>query len=838
MSEKKYTPMIMQYLEVKNKYPDTILFYRLGDFYEMFFDDAIIASKELDLVLTGRNGGVEEKIPMCGIPYHAAQNYLPKLVARGYKVGIVEQLEEAGATKGIVKRDVIKIVTPGTMMDEIKDEKSSQYLAAIHETPTQRSVMFCEMSTGEIRCYQVGNSLVELRKQLLLNQTKEVIIKSTASQVLKNMLKELQELMVSYEDDTHIDAMYLPLLSYHSNIDLEQNLGLLINYLRKTQKCEQHHLLPVEFFHDDAYIKMDYPTRTNLELIEPLRANAKTPTLWSFMDRCLSSMGSRRLKRWIEYPLIEEEKMNARLDMIEYLNDHFLRKAELKAGLKELYDVERLSARIAYGSVNPKELQRLRKTLQYAPQIVSIFDECEQQPTIAKTDTCQDIYQLLEQALTMDPPYQVKDGNVFKEGYHQELDELRSLGQESEAWIIAMENAYRERTGIKNLKIGYNRVFGYYIEVSKGNISMVKDEYGFIRKQTLTNAERYITDELKQKEEQILHAQDKILRLEQELFEELVQKLKNALARIHQLSHVLADIDAYYALAEVSSQHGYIRPRFNDEYKLDIKQGRHPILETTMKDAFVANDCTLLNDASILLLTGPNMGGKSTYMRTVALLVLMAQIGCYIPASDANIMIFTQIFTRIGASDDIMSGKSTFMVEMDEANNALQHANRHSLVLFDEIGRGTSTYDGMALAGAMIEYIDQFIHAKTIFSTHYHELTALENQISIFNVHVEVHEENDHVTFLYRVNPGKADKSYGINVARLAKLPAQVLGRATQILQQLEQDTTPYQPHHVEYVEMNHPDEWVIEDVKQLDVNNMTPMQALQYLMNIKEKLQ
>lgn len=837
MSEKKYTPMIQQYLDVKKNHQDTILFYRLGDFYEMFFDDALIASKELDLVLTGRNGGVEEKIPMCGIPYHAAQNYLPKLVSRGYKVAIVEQLEDASTTKGIVRRDVIKIVTPGTMMDDIKDEKTSQYLAAIYENGIQRSVMFCDMSTGEIRCYQVGNSLIELRKQLLINQTKEVVIDKKSSTMLRTMLKELQDILISEDEGTELLPQYLPLLTSLYSKEVELNLALLVNYLRATQKCEQSHLLPVEFYNEEAYVKMDYATRTNLELVNPIRANAKTPTLFSFLDQCLSAMGSRKLKSWIEYPLIDESKINERLEIIEYINEHFLRKAELKAGLKEVYDVERLSARIAYGSINPKELQRLRRTLQFAPQIVSIFNEDEKHKELSEVDVCKDVYELLESALTIDPPYHVKDGNVFLKGYNAELDECRALGEESEAWIIQMESSLRELTGIKSLKIGYNRIFGYYVEVSKLNSSLIKEEYGFIRKQTLTNAERYVTQEIKQKEEQILHSQERIVRLEIELFEDLVTQLKGALSRIHQLSKVLSEIDAYYALAEISSQKGYQRPKFNTENKVELKDGRHPILEKTMKDSFVANDCCFNEETSILLLTGPNMGGKSTYMRTNALLVIMAQMGCYIPVREANLMIFTQIFTRIGASDDIMGGKSTFMVEMDEANHALQKANCTSLVLFDEIGRGTSTYDGMALAGAMIEYLEQVTKAKTIFSTHYHELTALENHTSICNVHVEVVEKNEHVTFLYKVKEGKADKSYGINVAKLAKLPSMVLTRASQILQQLEQETTPYQPHHVEYVQTSNVNEWLIEDLKALDCNQITPFEALQYLMNSKEKL-
>ncbi|MGL5978528.1 MAG: DNA mismatch repair protein MutS [Erysipelotrichaceae bacterium] len=839
MSQKKqYTPMIMQYLEVKSQHMDAIVFYRLGDFYEMFFDDALTASKELDLVLTGRNGGSEDKIPMCGIPFHAVNNYLPKLVARGYKVAIVEQLEEATAGKGIVKRDVVKIVTPGTNMDDIKDEKSNVYLGTIYEGMLGITFMVCEITTGEIRCFAIGQNIAELRKQLLMNQCKEVIVTPEVSTLVSRMLKETPDVLVSIQESTTLNQIYQTLLNGSSDTDMEACLGLLTNYLEATQMRDMSHLRSVTIMNEQKYLLLDYPTRTNLELIDPLKANAKTPTLWSFLDRCLSSMGSRRLKRWIEYPLVDQQKIEERLEVIEYINENFLMKAELKANLREIYDLERLCAKIAYGSINPKELQRLIITLQHAPSILTLFAQCEVAKALHTVDACEDLFQTLKEALVAEPPLNVKDGNVFQPGYHEELDRLRSIGEQGEQWIIALEQAERERTGIKNLKVGYNRVFGYFIEVSKANNSLVLPEYGYIRKQTLANCERYITDTLKQKEDEILHAQDRIVRLEVELFEQLIEMIKTYLPKIHSLSDALSIIDAYYALAEVSSENGYVRPKFNQEYQLDIEKGRHPILEQAMKkQVFVANDLCLNGDAKMLLLTGPNMGGKSTYMRQNALIVLMAQIGCYVPAKSANLMIFTQIFTRIGASDDIMSGKSTFMVEMSEANNALQHADRHSLILFDEIGRGTSTYDGMALAGAMIEYIDRVIHAKTIFSTHYHELTALENQTSIFNVHVEVHEENDHVTFLYRVNPGKADKSYGINVARLAKLPEALINRAHDILESLENDVTPYSHHAVQYVEKKDKNHWVIEELQNIDPNHMTPMSALTYLMKIKEQM-
>ncbi len=834
--EKKYTPMIQQYLEVKNKYQDMILFYRLGDFYEMFFDDAKIASRELDLVLTARSAGCE-KIAMCGVPYHAANNYIPKLVERGYKVAIVEQLEEAGATKGIVKRDVVKIITPGTAMDYQQDSKANTYLASLELDAKGYALIFCEMSTGEQRAYRLDRSLVALRKELIINPTKEIIIDDNLDSLTLKMLNELPNLTITTHSE-HVFAMnYFDLtININNDAGLINAFEKLISYLEKTQCKEIHHLKAVEIINDNDYLKMDIPTRANLELVTPLRFNQKNSTLFAFMDHCESAMGSRKLKRWIEYPLINEEAINKRLAIIEYLNNNFLIKAEVQSSLKEIYDLERLSAKVAYGSVNPKELQRLRKTLAQTPNLLLAFKDA---PTseFSKINDGQHLYDLLESALVEEPPINVKDGNVFKAGYSKELDELRLLGEQGEHWIIALEQQERERTNIKNLKVGYNRVFGYYLEVSKANQHLIKDEFGYIRKQTLANAERYITEELKIKEEQVLSAQDKIIRLEQQLFDELVAQLKKDLTLIHQISEMLAVMDAYYALAQVASQSGYVRPKFVSEAIIDIKDGRHPLLDKTMKDSLVANDCYFNEAQNVLLLTGPNMGGKSTYMRQIALIIIMAQIGSYVPCEYAELMLFKQIFTRIGASDDIMSGKSTFMVEMSEANHALQEADKESLILFDEIGRGTSTYDGMALAWSMLEYIDQRLKAKTIFSTHYHELTSLDNNESIKNISVAVHEENDHVTFLYKIVDGKADKSYGVNVAKLAKLPTKVISRAEEILFNLEQGYHLDSKEQQMVVVKENPYEWLVEAIEQLDINDITPRQALEILYDYKKQI-
>lgn len=601
------------------------------------------------------------------------------------------------------------------------------------------------------------------------------------------------------------------------------------------------HLNAVEMVYENDFLQMDFSTKQNLELTSSLRSNSRSQTLWSFLDKCRSSMGSRLLKKWIEYPLVDTAMINRRLDAVEYLNDNFITKDELREHLGFVYDMERLSARVAYGSANPRDILRLIKTLEHTPQIFELFHDCSAYEEFQSIDPCRELYDMIEGAIIDNPPLTLKDGGVFVEGYNEELDQVREIGKNGKNWILELENKERERTGVKSLKIGYNRVFGYYIEVTKTNLDSIKDEFGYVRKQTLTNAERFITQELKDKEDAIVHAQERSIRLEAELFNHLLNQIKVYLPKLHDLSHALATIDALYALAEISSENGYTRPQFHTGHSIHMKEARHPILDRMMKTTrYVSNDLEMGEDNDILMITGPNMGGKSTYMRQTVLLVIMAQIGCFVPAKKAEMPIFDQIFTRIGASDDIMSGQSTFMVEMIEANNALQNATANSLILFDEIGRGTSTYDGMALAQAMIEYIIRNIKAKTLFSTHYHELTEMaEKNAGIRNVHVDVHEEDDKVTFLYRVLDGKADKSYGINVARLAHLPSSVLERAKLILDNLE-----LQPNMVKEVkpplviEKENPQHMqIINQVKQVDVNKMTPMEAMQFLYELKEKM-
>ncbi len=836
-----YTPMMKHYLELKEQHEDAIIFYRLGDFYEMFFEDAKTASSELDLILTGRNAGVEERVPMCGIPHHAAKGYIQRLIQKGYKVAIVEQLEDPALAKGLVKRDVIKIVTPGTIMDEVSDEKTTVYIASLHDFQFGLAVILCEMTTGELRAQLIDKHVMAIQKVLLGNNVREIVIQEKFDKKIVKMIEEMQTITVSYHNDNALKEEYRHLLNGIEDDRVETAFGVLTNYLDETQKRNMAHLNAVEMVYENDFLQMDFSTKQNLELTSSLRSNSRSQTLWSFLDKCRSSMGSRLLKKWIEYPLVDTAMINRRLDAVEYLNDNFITKDELREHLGFVYDMERLSARVAYGSANPRDILRLIKTLEHTPQIFELFHDCSAYEEFQSIDPCRELYDMIEGAIIDNPPLTLKDGGVFVEGYNEELDQVREIGKNGKNWILELENKERERTGVKSLKIGYNRVFGYYIEVTKTNLDSIKDEFGYVRKQTLTNAERFITQELKDKEDAIVHAQERSIRLEAELFNHLLNQIKVYLPKLHDLSHALATIDALYALAEISSENGYTRPQFHTGHSIHMKEARHPILDRMMKTTrYVSNDLEMGEDNDILMITGPNMGGKSTYMRQTVLLVIMAQIGCFVPAKKAEMPIFDQIFTRIGASDDIMSGQSTFMVEMIEANNALQNATANSLILFDEIGRGTSTYDGMALAQAMIEYIMRNIKAKTLFSTHYHELTEMaEKNAGIRNVHVDVHEEDDKVTFLYRVLDGKADKSYGINVARLAHLPSSVLERAKQILDNLE-----LQPNMVKEVkpplviEKENPQHMqIINQVKQVDVNKMTPMEAMQFLYELKEKM-
>ena len=839
MAEKKYTPMMQHYLKMKEENPDAILFYRLGDFYEMFFDDAKLASQELDLVLTGRSAGVEEKVPMCGVPFHAANSYISRLVKKGYKVAICEQLEDPSSAKGLVDRGIVKIITPGTYMDATMDAKSTNYMASCSVSSFEITVIYCELSTGELKYQTLQRSLVALQKALLEQNVSELVCPMTMDKKWIAALEEMDTMLVSKHKKSNIDLQDLPLLNEIESESLKEAFALLMAYLKDTQKQHIDHFLPIESMDKDKVLVMDYETKNHLELVSSQSTNAKAESLWSFMDKCQSAMGSRLLKRWIEYPLIDAEKIAKRQVAVKDLKENFMLRENLKEHLVYVYDMERLASRMAYGNASPRDVLQLVATLEHAKPILNLASSLNSYPEFNEVPDCQELYNEIKNAIIENPPLTLKEGGVFNDGYNQELDEVRKIAKQGKDFILELEAKERERTGVKSLKVGYNRVFGYYIEVRNGNLGNIKEEFGYHPKQTLTNATRFITQELKEKEEQILHAQETKVKLEQSLFNDLLLRIKRELFDLHACAQALSTIDVLVSLAILASEKGYVCPTFHPGYNVNVVEGKHPILDDRMKKKrYVSNDWKMSEDEHIQLITGPNMGGKSTYMRQNALLVVMAQMGSFIPAKTAELPIFDRIFTRIGASDDILTGKSTFMVEMMEANTALRYATKHSLILFDEIGRGTATYDGMALAQAMLEYIDEAIGAKTLFSTHYHELTDLaEEHQSMRNVHVDVREEKNEIEFRYRVVEGKADKSYGINVAKLAHLPKVVLDRASQLLLNFEnQDNNQnYQPSLFVMDQVQPEKSKLLQQLQELDIDSMTPRDALDCLYELKK---
>ncbi len=836
---KKYTPMMQHYLKMKEENPDAILFYRLGDFYEMFFDDAKLASQELDLVLTGRSAGVEEKVPMCGVPFHAANSYISRLVKKGYKVAICEQLEDPSSAKGLVDRGIVKIITPGTYMDATMDAKSTNYMASCSVSSFEITVIYCELSTGELKYQTLQRSLVALQKALLEQNVSELVCPMTMDKKWIAALEEMDTMLVSKHKKSNIDLQDLPLLNEIESESLKEAFALLMAYLKDTQKQHIDHFLPIESMDKDKVLVMDYETKNHLELVSSQSTNAKAESLWSFMDKCQSAMGSRLLKRWIEYPLIDAEKIAKRQAAVKDLKENFMLRENLKEHLVYVYDMERLASRMAYGNASPRDVLQLVATLEHAKPILNLASSLNSYPEFNEVPDCQELYNEIKNAIIENPPLTLKEGGVFNDGYNQELDEVRKIAKQGKDFILELEAKERERTGVKSLKVGYNRVFGYYIEVRNGNLGNIKEEFGYHPKQTLTNATRFITQELKEKEEQILHAQETKVKLEQSLFNDLLLRIKRDLFDLHACAQALSTIDVLVSLAILASEKGYVCPTFHPGYNVDVVEGKHPILDDRMKKKrYVSNDWKMSEDEHIQLITGPNMGGKSTYMRQNALLVVMAQMGSFIPAKTAELPIFDRIFTRIGASDDILTGKSTFMVEMMEANTALRYATKRSLILFDEIGRGTATYDGMALAQAMLEYIDEAIGAKTLFSTHYHELTDLaEEHQSMRNVHVDVREEKNEIEFRYRVVEGKADKSYGINVAKLAHLPKVVLDRASQLLSNFEnQDNNQnYQPSLFVMDQVQPEKSKLLQQLQELDIDSMTPRDALDCLYELKK---
>ena len=819
-----YSPMMTHYLEIKKTLPDTLVFYRLGDFYEMFFDDAKIAAGVLELVLTGRNAGVADKVPMCGVPAHALDNYLSRLVNSGFKVAVVEQMEEANG-KTIVDRQIVRIVTPGTNLEGSEEAA----LCALSATNDYYYLALFNIYSDVIYLHRINKQDQLLQQFCEEYQIKELVIDSQEPH------PELINIIIS-NCETPPSDLASELLALVSEEPSYQNcIKLVVWYLDITQKQAKVKIKDVKWLIDRNYLHLDYQSKLNLELINN-SYNVNKISLYQFLNKCHTALGHRTLRFWLEHPLRDLSQIKYRLALIKHLNSEFVLKDQIKENLKAIYDMERLLARLNYGRCTNKDLLALKISLQKAGVIYRLLSDPLWQAIKAGDDCCA-VADLLERALNDDPEATGKEMPIFKAGYNEELDNYRQLQSSGEKWIFEMENELRELTQIKNLKIGYNKVFGYYIEISKGNLGLIKEEYGLIRKQTLVNGERFVTEKLQAKEEEILRSYQQARNLEKTLFDDLIKQLTTKISEMQDLATMIGWVDAINSLALISSQYGYVEPEFNDEGILSIEAGKHPILAQSLAKDYVANDCYLDQQTTTLLITGPNMGGKSTYIRQVALCVIMAQMGCFVCAKKATLPIFDQIFTRIGASDDITGGQSTFMVEMAEANQALQQATENSLVLFDELGRGTSTYDGMSLAQAMIEYLNTCIKAKVLFSTHYHELVQLEDSISsLKNVNVKVKETKEQIIFLYQVADGKASKSYGINVAKLAHLPSSVIQRANQLLQEYENKHRFRQNEMI--VEMiKEPPEYqkLKKELAAVDIDGITPIKALNILAELKE---
>ncbi|MBM7544034.1 DNA mismatch repair protein MutS [Weissella beninensis] len=785
----KETPMMQQYNAIKAQYPDAFLFYRLGDFYELFNDDAIKGSQLLELTLTTRNKNAENPIPMAGVPHHAAQNYIDILVDQGYKVAIVEQLEDPKQTDGMVKRDVVQLVTPGTKLEnKTTDAKNNNYIATIIYENQQFGFAYADLSTGEQKATVLANE-DQVLNEILNLQTKEIITNDTLTISFMEKLKKIG-IMISKQLKI-VKTAELSFLSQHVENKLVKTVvGYLVTYLTITQKRALDHLQQVVVYEPSRFLKLDHNSRYNLELTQNIRTGKKKGTLLWVLDQTKTAMGGRLLKQWLDRPLISAELIKARQTKVRALLEDFFIRNTLQDHLIKVYDLERLAGRVAFGAVNGRDLIQLKTSLSEVPAIKQTILQLNSEifkVTNEQLDPVADVAQLIEKAIVDEPPLSVTEGGVIKNGYNQQLDQYRDVMKNVKQWLAELEAKEREVTGINGLKIGYNRVFGYYIEVTKANIAKL-DPNRYERKQTLTNAERFSTPELKQREALILEAQEKSTILEYSLFTEIRDTVKNNIKRLQSLSQAIAQLDVLQSFAVVAQDNHFIEPTFNDNHQLKIENGRHPVVEKVLgKQSYVPNDIVMPQNENIMLITGPNMSGKSTYMRQLALTIIMAQIGSFVPANNATLPIFDQIFTRIGAADDLISGNSTFMVEMAEANNALQHATANSLILFDELGRGTATYDGMALAQAIIEYVHNNIHAKTLFSTHYHELTTLSTELSeLTNMHVGAIEQDGELVFLHKMEAGAADQSYGINVAKLAGMPLNLLNRADSILKNLE----------------------------------------------------
>ncbi|GEK32480.1 DNA mismatch repair protein MutS [Kurthia sibirica] len=863
-----YTPMIQQYLGVKEGHKDAFLFYRLGDFYEMFFDDATRASQLLEITLTSRDAGMKERIPMCGVPHHAAKNYIETLVQKGYKVAICEQTEDPKHAKGVVRREVVQVVTPGTIMDgKAIDQKSNLYIASAVKVAADFGVSYLDLSTGEAFATYIEGDARDLLHYLQSLRIKELVVSTGLFDELYE-LASAYSIVLSIEDELAIDVVrYTPEVPQPLHAAVQK----LMHYVTKTQMRALDHIQAFQFIEANSILKIDTHSKRNLELIQSLRGEQKGSLLW-LLDDTVTAMGGRKLKQWIHQPLASRKAIESRLQIVTELLENYFMRLELQESLKKVYDLERLAGRIAFGSVGGRDLAQLRDSLRQIPAIEKMLADSNANELMKlgkKIDNCSDIEQFLAEAITDNPPISIKEGDVIREGYHHQLDDYRYASRNGKDWIAQLEQKERQLTGVKTLKIGYNRIFGYYIELTKSNVHLA-DLTRYERKQTLANAERYITDELKEKEAIILNAQEKSLELEYELFTDIREKIKPFIPRIQALASTISEVDVYASFATIAERYQFTKPQFHDGTALKIINGRHPVVEKMMnKSLYVPNDCILATEENMMLITGPNMSGKSTFMRQVALIQVMAQIGCYVPAEEAVLPITDQIFTRIGAADDLAGGQSTFMVEMLESQHAIVNATERSLLLFDEIGRGTSTYDGMSLAQAMMEYIHKEIGANTLFSTHYHELTALEQALpKLRNVHVAAAEQDGKVVFLHKVKEGPADQSYGIHVAELAELPPAIIERARQLLAIFEAADSDepvviekiverivekevavpqkedqsnqlsfFAEHKEEPQHYDATEQEVIAELKAMNISGTTPMDALQLIYKLQQAL-
>ncbi|MBQ9071990.1 MAG: DNA mismatch repair protein MutS [Bacilli bacterium] len=835
----KVSPMMRHYMSVKKEHPDVIIFYRLGDFYEIFFEDAVTTSRELELTLTGRSAGLDERVPMCGVPHHAVDVYVEKLVEKGYKVGICEQLEDAKNAKGIVERGLTGIISKGTVMSSqsLKDNEFN-YIGNIIDYGHCYSVCYTDITTGVIYVSLINHNPSNLISEIVSTNLSEIIVDSNFDKNITNILKNQFKISISIYDEIKELEEYEYIYEDLEDERLIKAIKHLITYISSMKMTSLSHLQKAIVKVNKDYLKMDIHTKRNLELTETLRLKQRQYSLIWLLDKTRTAMGSRMLKNYIENPLINKEEINKRYDVVETLLEEFILKEDLKNLLYEVYDLERLSGRIAFGNANARDLLQLKTSLKVLPDIKNILRAIK----FKDIETLEELYNLLHDSIYENPPVGLKEGYLIKEGFNKELDELKSIRTNGKDFIAKFEAEEKMRTGIKTLKVGYNKVFGYFIEVSKGMTDMVKEEYGYERKQTLSNCERYISPILKEKESMILNAEEKIISLEYELFVSIRDKIKEYIPRLQEIAKVISEIDVLQAFSTVAEENNYIRPTITDERVVEIKENRHAVVEKVLEREYVSNDIIMPKDKNILLITGPNMAGKSTYMRQLAITVIMAQIGCFVPAKSAVMPIFDAIYTRIGASDDLVSGESTFMVEMNEANNAISNATSNSLVLFDELGRGTATFDGMALAQSIIEYIHDNIECKMMFSTHYHELTDLENNLKYLkNVHVSAHEENGNVTFLHKIKDGSVDKSYGIHVAKLANLPDKLIKRASDILsiyesKEKKRDIRIQESLPLDLV-MPKEESDIEKKIKEIDPMNMTPMEALNLIYELKKDI-